>query len=427
MISFDPVKKIASAVLYEGYLLYPYTASARKNRSRWQFGVVMPHAYASNGTGEPASMQTDVLVLADGVSSLTLCVRFLHVQARTVQERSGETFVPVPELQLGDEEYITWDEAVEREISATVPLRSGERDTVTIEIPAESHDELLRDASGEVRGRIVRECRELRGTIAIACENAGELLRLRVRIENASELIGSDRSEALRTAFVSAHTLLGLENGRFVSLLDPPPFASAAARECANEHTWPVLAGEASDDGRLSDIVLSSPIILYDFPAVTEQSTGDTFDGTEIDELLNLSIMSLSEAEKREARATDPAAREIVDRAESMTAARLASLHANMQATAAPEAPEDASLVVRGLRISRGSRVVLHPARRADVWDSFIDGKTARVRGIYRDMDDRMYVAVVVEDDPASEFHEWYGRSLFFHPDEIDPLGAEAP
>lgn len=427
MISFDPVKKIADAVLHEGYLLYPYTASARKNRTRWQFGVLMPPQFANGGSAEPSSMQTEVMVEPQGAPSLALCVRFLHVQSRTIQRRCGETFAPVQSLRVDGNEYLTWDEAVEREVTRLVCLHPAQREIVAIDVPENRSVETLRDSSGRLCGRIVRERSRLRGTIAVTAESAGDLLRVRVRVENTSALVGSERPLALRTALVSTHTLLGVERGRFISMLDPPPFASDAVRACVNQHTWPVLAGEASDDGRCSTIVLSAPIILYDFPAVSEQSGGDAFDGTEIDELLSLSVLSMTDDEKREARATDAAARDVVERADSLTAERLASLHASMQATAAPEAAEDTTLVVRGHSIGKGSRVRLRPSRRADVWDTFIDGKTARVRGIYRDMDDRMYVAVVVEDDPASEFHEWYGRSLFFYPDEIEPLEVSAP
>jgi hypothetical protein len=58
------------------------------------------------------------------------------------------------------------------------------------------------------------------------------------------------------------------------------------------------------------------------------------------------------------------------------------------------------------------------------VWDAFLQGKTARVRGVYRDMEARVYVAVTVDDDPASDLHEWHGRSLFFGCDEVEPLEA---
>ncbi len=80
---------------------------------------------------------------------------------------------------------------------------------------------------------------------------------------------------------------------------------------------------------------------------------------------------------------------------------------------------------VDGVPIGKGTVVRLHPKRRADIWDQFLENRTATVRGIHRDVDDRTYVAVTVDDDPASELHHWYGRSLFFHPDEVEPVAAE--
>src|SRR6266566_2305414 len=85
----EQIKEIADAVLYEGYLLYPYRQSALKNRTRWTFGVVYPREYSeANGGIEPWTMHTECLV--EGVKgqvddiSLDITVRFLHLLARTV-------------------------------------------------------------------------------------------------------------------------------------------------------------------------------------------------------------------------------------------------------------------------------------------------------------------------------------------------------
>ncbi len=59
----ERVKEIADAVLYEGYLLYPYRASALKNRQRWTIGVVYPHEYSiANESNDPWFMQTECLL-----------------------------------------------------------------------------------------------------------------------------------------------------------------------------------------------------------------------------------------------------------------------------------------------------------------------------------------------------------------------------
>jgi hypothetical protein len=180
------------------------------------------------------------------------------------------------------------------------------------------------------------------------------------------------------------------------------------------------LIGDEADGAQRSPLVLSSPIILYDFPSVAAQSEGDTFDATEIDELMMLSVRSLSDDEREEARATDPRARAIVERAERFGPDDLTELHGVL------DIPSMDCVFVDGAKIAQGSVVRLHPKRRADVWDSFLENKLATVRAIHQDVENQMYVAVTVDDDPASDMHHWYGRSLFFYPDEVEPVAMAA-
>jgi hypothetical protein len=449
---FAPALAVANAVLYEGYLLYPYTASATKNRLRWQFGVVVPRAYLSAGTGETADQQTEVLLEADGErGGVSVLLRFLHVEARRVEAAIGDTFVPVPSLVVDGTSYLTFDEAVEREIAVTVPAAAGGELRIPIEIAGGVDDEIFSDARGTLRGRVVRERWPLSGLLTVASEavaGSESLRKLRVRVENHSGVVAGERAGALRTAFVSTHVLLGAEHGAFVSVLDPTPAASEATAVLANRHLFPVLVGDATADHQRSTLVLASPIILYDFPAIAPQTDADAFDATEVDELLTLSVMSLPEAERDEARATDPRARAIIERAERFGAQDMARVHAgqlhrvepsastapipfgasNLFATSDPFADIDVPgidcVFVDGVRVAKGSAVRLHPKRRADAWDLFLDGKVATVRAVHQDLEDVMYVAVTVDDDPASDLHEWYGRSFFFYPEEIEPLGA---
>ena len=456
--AFAPALAIADAVLYEGYLLYPYTASAPKNRIRWQFGVVVPQAYAGAGTGEPAEQQTEVLIeaAADAVPRVTVLLRFLQVEARRVEAAAADGFEPVPSLIVGGTTYLSFDEGTERQITATVDAVPGGEHVVPLAVAGGTGAELLR-ADGAVRGRVVRERWPLAGTLTIRCDavpGAPSLRKLRVHVENRSEVVAGERSGALRTALVSTHALLAVEDGSFVSVLDPPPAAAAATAGLANRHVFPVLVGDAARDAQRSALVLSSPIILYDFPAVAHQSDADAFDGTEVDELLMLSVLSLPDAERAEACATDPRARAIVERAERFGTGALAQLHAGtLYGAKAPAFPQAgptpsgkrsvfpggdpfadpfASLDVPALdcvfvgdtKVAKGSAVRLHPKRRADAWDMFLAGKVATVQAIHQDLEDVMYVAVTVDDDPASDLHEWYGRSFFFYPDEIEPLEA---
>jgi hypothetical protein len=436
---FEPARKVADAVLYEGYILYPYTASAPKNRIRWQFGVVVPAAYAAQGTGEPSQAQTEVLLEYDGSTEVDVLVRFLQVEARQIEAFRQSAFVPVESLVIASKKYVTFDEGIEYE--RTIHFRPGAegRTAVPVASPPQESIELLADADGVVVGRIVRRRWPLHGAITLECEPVPDrpgLCKLRVRIDNSSSVVPGERSSALRTAFVSTHTLLHVRGGRFLSALDPPSDAREATGRLVNRHTWPVLVGDEEFDPQRSPLVLSSPIILYDFPAVAPQSEADTFDATEVDELMMLSVRSLSDDERNEARATDERARAIIERAERFGPEELARLHGTLLQTkaealasdpfAALDIPGMDCVFVDGTKVSKGSRVRLHPKRRADVWDVFLDGKLATVRAIHQDVENLMYVAVNVDDDPASDLHDWYGRSLFFYPDEVEPVGVMA-
>jgi hypothetical protein len=441
---FAPALAIANAVLYEGYLLFPYTASSGKNRVRWQFGVVVPEAYVSAGTGETAEQQTEVLVAlrpgeaAAAAPHVRVLLRFLQVEARRIEALDGEAYVPVESLTVAGTRYLTFDEAVEREIALAFDAAPGASTSIPIAIGGGSDEEPLRDESG-VRGRLVRERWPLSGTLSIACEavrDAPTLRKLRIRVENRSCVVAGERAGALRTALVSTHLLLAVEDGAFVSVLDPAADAVAATESLRNRHVFPVLVGDATADPQRSNLILSSPIILYDFPAIAAQTDADAFDATEIDELLTLSVLSLPDAERDEARATDPRARAIVERAERFGAREVGRLHAGalLRTGADPFAASDPfatidvpaldCVFVDGTKVAKGSAVRLHPTRRADVWDMFLEGKSATVRAIHQDVEDVLYVAVTVDDDPATDMHEWYGRSLFFSPDEIEPIGG---
>jgi hypothetical protein len=428
---------VANAVLYEGYILYPYTASAKKNRIRWQFGVIVPREYAAQGTGEPAEVWTEVLLECGAGARITVLVRFLQVEMRRVEAARGGAFEAVDSLQVDGRRHVSFDEGIEREVMLQLgpaPGTSG----APIAFAPEERVEALRDAGGDLRGRIVRRRWPLHGAIAVNCAEVPQhpgLRKLRVEIVNNSTVVHGERSSALRTAFVSTHVLFHAEGGAFLSALDPPPAAASATAALANRHMWPVLIGDPADAHRAA-LVLASPIVLYDFPAVAAQTEGDTFDATEIDELMMLSVMSLSDDERDEARATDPRARAIVERAERFGPQELARLHGVLHAgkhepfVVNPfddlDVPAMDCVFVNGTKVARGSVVRLHPKRRADVWDHFLENKLATVRAIHQDVENQMYVAVTVDDDPASELHDWYGRSLFFYPDEVEPVDPVA-
>ncbi len=124
-------------------------------------------------------------------------------------------------------------------------------------------------------------------------------------------------------SLLSAHTILRVQDGEFVSLLEPPPPFQEAAGACRNTGTWPVLAGEAGQ----RDTLLSSPIILYDYPQIAPESPGDLFDGAEIDEILSLRILTLTDQEKDAMRRSDERARSILERTEALPPEHFMKLH----------------------------------------------------------------------------------------------------
>jgi hypothetical protein len=308
----DAVREIADAVLYEGYVLWPYRRSALKNTRRFTFGGVYPPAHAEAHPDDPSFMQTQVLLEGGPGAGLDVRVRFLQVVRRQLY-RDGK---PVDELTVGGERYVSWEEAREREVAAESELDGPV--TVPIAIPAGRDEERLEG------GMIVRTWHALEGGVTIAAKPVADgVHRLTVRIENRTPFRGGTREDALERTFCSTHTILHARNAALVSATDPPGALRAAVGACRNERTWPVLVGKPGE----RHTMLSSPIILEEYPRVAPESPGDLFDGGEIDQLLALNILSLTDEEKAEMRASDPRAREILDRTEALSEQELMRLH----------------------------------------------------------------------------------------------------
>ncbi len=320
------IDAIANAVLYEGYMLYPYRRSSVKNRQRFNFGVLYPQSYSEAQSGSDAwSMQTECIVQGDD-AAIEVRVRFLKLVARTVRALK-ETLSSGFSL---DSDPTPWQEAIECEIS--VPVRYLNTLTAVpvdwpFSFPAKEETEPVRDDAGRSVKTIERKQQSVRGIVEINATRLAEgLFKLRVRVNNATPLNDpalTSRDSALMQSLVSAHTVLGVTNGQFVSLLEPPDDLKQIATSCQNIGTWPVLVG--AEGGR--DTMLSSPIILYDYPQIAPESPGDLFDGTEIDEILALRILTMTDDEKREMRDTDDRARRILERTESLPIEHLAKLH----------------------------------------------------------------------------------------------------
>ena len=319
MTQSDPVRAIADAVLYEGYVLWPYRRSALKNAQRWTFGGVYPraHSEARAAGDDPWTMQTQCLIEGGEETRVDVDVRFLHVAWRQLLDAEDR---PVDELTVAGEPHLSWEEAVEREV-ALPPTTLRELDEgMRLPIAIASGRERRRLG----RGAIERTWAGLAGAVEVRAERLEPALHvLTVRIENLTPWEGGERAAAMRRTFCSTHTVLHAEGGAFVSLTDPPPWLRAVAEACENEGAWPVLVGEEGT----RDTLLSSPIILSDHPRIAPESPGDLFDGGEIDQLLTLSILGLTDEEKAEMRASDPRTRAILERTEALTPEQLMRLN----------------------------------------------------------------------------------------------------
>jgi hypothetical protein len=430
-------RAIADAVLYEGYLLYPYRANSSKNQTRWQFGVLGPAGAADAGIGEDDTLSTQVVVEPRGNTTVSIVVRFLQLQHRGVEKDTGDGgFEPVDVLASSTQSWLRWDEAVEREVAlGPFDLDSELPQKLPLEIPAGT------DVEAVEGGRLVRTRRALHAELEITSEREDGFVRLTMTLRNTATP-ASDKDDAIAVSLIGTHLVSEIINGDFVSLLEPPASADSVVARCRHHRCFPVLAGPTGDHA----LMLVSPIILYDHPEIAEQSEGALYDSTEIDEILTLRVMTMTDDEKAAARATDPLAAQIIDRCDSMSPEALLNLHGVLRNPHAvddapgliPEIPEGVdwwdpladnavqpgidAVLVNGVPVSRGSRVRLHPSRRADAQDLFFADKIAKVTSVHETVDGDQHVGVVLEDDPASDLHEWYGRYLYFAPDEVEPL-----
>jgi hypothetical protein len=481
----DQARQVADAILYEGYLLYPYRKSAQKNKARFQFGVLMPPAYATVDACEPSASQAEFLAECRPGAKLWVLVRFLHLRRRVVQGADPVTGMlrDTGRLLVGGTEYSPWEEAAGHEHRIVVPVdellaagpaaggdagsagraggaaEAGSAEfAVHIEAGQESED--IADAAGAVAGRLIHRWDTLDAAVIVHLERLPGpygVLRCRVRVENRTEPPGElhSRDDGLRYALISAHALTGAEDGAFLSMTDPPEWASRLVAECANTGLWPVLAGPPD----CANLMMASPIILYDHPQIAPESAGDLFDATEIDEILTLRTLTLTDEEKAEARATDPRAAGLMDRLDGLPPEMLEKMHGAIRYLAptggparktppefttpgeyTPErpsapwwdpgadtsvSPQTGHVVVDGVRVAKGSRVIMRPgSRRADAQDLFLAGREAVVEAVLFDVDGQVHLAVTPDGDPLlADLQRSHGRFLYFSPDEIEPAG----
>jgi hypothetical protein len=328
----------------------------------------------------------------------------------------------------------SWQEAVEREVNARTQLRLRLNgiESVAFHFPALRRVERIYDRKQRPAGMILRRQEAIDGLVEMAADAVdAELFKVTVRIINRTPLATGeldDQEAVLMRTFASAHSILHVEDGKFLSLMDPPPAAAPHAATCKNIGTWPVLVGE--EEKSEQDAMISSPIILYDYPKIAPESPGDLFDAAEIDEILTLRIMSMTDEEKREMRHVDERARQILERTEALPEEHLLRMHGALRSLRPMD--EDffnprsriESVNVAGIELHTGSRVRICPRGHADVMDLALAGKTAVVEAIECDAEDQIQLALVLEDDPGRDLGMMRqpGHRFFYGVDEIEPV-----
>jgi hypothetical protein len=342
------VEALVESLLYEGYALYPYTPGAVKNATPTPFGIVYPPAYAERNPSTFDRLRLQCVL--DGDGDVSAQVRFLQA--------SGERH-----------------EARERRIDVHAP------------------------------GRFEVRFPPLRGRVRLGVEKRDDGRRLvSCCVHNATDVDPeADRTEALRSSFLSVHVLVKASAGRFLSPLED-------GGESVN--TYPVLATESDD------AVLGAAIVLPDHPRIAPESRGSLFDATEIEEALLLHVQALSDGEREEIAQHDPAVREMIERAAAATPEDLRRLHGRVTMRDPREGEPEAT--ARGVTYRRGARVVLRPDPERDPYDRMLHGRSATVERIYVDYDDRVHLGVSIDDDPARELMNESGRWHFFKPEEVE-------
>ena len=366
--SFAAAERLAQTLLYEGYVLYPYRRSSLKNRQRWPLGALYPPAFCAQGGGDASAMQTECVIAGSG-ARVQGCVRFLQL------------------LPGEDDGTGPWHHAVERRI----------------EIPEVALDDIAREPwqlELDVEGK-----EPLCARVSISAVQRRDAYRLRVSIENVGECAPDcTRGDVLPRVLCSTHTLLACRNGRFVSLLEPPSELQAETAVCAHVGCFPVLVGEPGAD----DLLLASPIILYDRPRIAPESAGDFFDATEVDELLTLRVLTLTEAERAEAMRSDPRVQQLLARTDGLDPAALGALHGAQR--------------IRQ-RLPCGTRVRIKPRPGGDVFDIALAGELATVVKVEEDFEGRVHYAVTIDRDPGRDLglEGQPGHRFFFARDELEP------
>lgn len=330
-MNHDLAMKVADAVLYEGYMLYPYRRSAIKNQQRWSFGILYPPGYEEVARGtERSQMHSECLLKTSGDTTVRIHVRFLHTLALQVARVSGDDFESATSVVVDGKLIEGRDEAVERAVEFEATAVDGVKQDFDFSFAGLSEVEPSCDKDGHTVAEIRRSQNEIRGKVTFSARLVREgVLKLSIDVSNLSSITSgtTDRDAALLGSLLSAHAILTTAGGEFVSLLDPPDDLRDNVAACNNVGNFPVLVGDSNE----RDMLLCSPIVLYDYPQIAPESAGDFYDATEMDEMLTLRVMTLTDDEKDKMRSGDDHVRNLLQRTEESAREQLMRTHGTIR------------------------------------------------------------------------------------------------
>jgi hypothetical protein len=372
-------------LLYEGYALFPYRRDALKNQYRWNFGVLVPPAAVAAEGREASDLLRAELLLQGCPAAPGEGFRQARTQPASFLCSARLTVCVICLQQLGDDSVVEhW-----------LPLRVSLADLAS------------RKSRLELFGEPIQSTLEL----GLARGDTDDFVLISLLVQNVQHFVPSvgverlrERARLMTHSLLACHVLLIPEGARWVSPTSPPAQLAAAAGRCQRRHTWPTLLDA---EGRAA---LCSPIIVGDSPRLAPNSPGPSFDGSEIDELLSLSVQALSEREKARLLADgDPRTLAVLERAHALSQTERAELHASRMT-------HDARA-----RFGVGDRVRLAPRRGGDVWDLVLSGKSATVVGVDWDLDGKCHVSVTLDDDPGSDLGAIgaMAHRFYFSEDEV--------
>lgn len=323
-------RKIADTVLYEGFMLYPYRPSALKNRQRWSFGILYPPSYPEVALGtERSALHAECLVETIPNAILEIQLRFLHLFSRQYAAIVDGISEPVPSLFLDDQRFDSWDEPIERTVDFSVAiLPTPQQHHFTF--PNNVNAEPMLDRQGQFAGTVTRTQQEVSGLISVTAEALhGGLVKLVIDIANTTPMPTppANREATLLRSLLSAHAILAATGAQLISLLDPPAELKEATAACRNVGNFPVLVGIPPE----RDMMLCSPIVLYDYPEIAPESASDFFDATEMDEMLTLRMITLTGSEQDEMLRADDRLRDLLERTQQNAREQLARTHGTIR------------------------------------------------------------------------------------------------